>query len=124
MAAVAGQLGKQLVASLIAATATELGEDMAEKMKKALEQPHWQYSSPHPDAHWISCVDGTWLFKDGTVYSAYYHPTKAHRATTVGALGTKRSEAKAGKWAISAQTKAAYGNKATYDTAPFGKDLL
>ncbi len=48
--------------------------------------------------------------------SAYYHPTKKHSATTVGKVGTKKSIANAGEWAISNQTKAAYGNKAFYNT--------
>jgi hypothetical protein len=117
--AVAGQLGKVLLESLLAAAAEQLGQDVATKLADALSTPNFAFSTPHADAPWITCLDGTWGFKDGTVFSAYFHPTKAHRATTVGALGQLRSEARAGTWAISMQRKAMTGNKTTYDTAPF-----
>jgi hypothetical protein len=119
MATAAAQLGKELLALLLATAAKELGKELAEKLSEVLSTPHFAYSTPHPGAPWISCVDGTWGFKDGTVFSAYFHPTKEHRATTVGALGQKRSQAKAGTWAVSMQTKGAALNKAFYDTEPF-----
>lgn len=62
---------------------------------------------------WITSVDGCQEL-DGRVISAYYHPTKDHTATTAGKLGTKKSVAKAGEWALSMQTRALFGNKAYY----------
>ena len=41
---------------------------------------------------------------------------RSHTATTVGKLGTKQSNVKAGEWAISQQPRALWGNKAYYNT--------
>lgn len=60
-------------------------------------------------------VDGKWFTHDGHVLSAYFHPTKKHSATTIGVLGQKKSIAGPGEWAISIQTRGAFGNKAFYD---------
>ena len=73
-------------------------------------------SQPERGAWWISRVTGHYGFWNGEVVSAYYHPTREHTATTVGKLGTKRSYASAGHWAISVQTKAGWGNKTYYNT--------
>ena len=53
-------------------------------------------SSPYAGSLWLTYVDGNWLSSSGQMCSAYYHPTKKHTATTIGKLGTKRSEAEAG----------------------------
>ena len=64
---------------------------------------------------WISSIDGTVLTHQGQVLSAFYHPTKTHSVTTIGALGTKKSIAYAGEWAVSIQTRGAWGNKTYYN---------
>ncbi len=112
-------LGKELVALLLEAATAEMGATLAKQLIATLDSPHFALSTPHNDAPWISTVDGSWLCKDGCVFSAYYHPTLEHRVTTVGALGQKTSTAPAGKWAVSYQTKARTGNQALYNTYPF-----
>jgi hypothetical protein len=74
------------------------------------------YSEPYPGTQWVTIVEGKWLTCNGIVVSAYYHPTRPHTATTIGKLGTKKSAAKPGDWAVSWQTKAPFGNKAFYET--------
>lgn len=74
------------------------------------------YSHPHPGSTWVSILDGQWLSTDGVLVSAYYHPSRPHTATTIGNIGSKKSAANAGEWAVSWQTKAALGNKSYYDT--------
>jgi hypothetical protein len=73
-------------------------------------------SSPYPGSLWITSLDGTWGSWEGQVVSLYYHPSKTHTATTVGRLGEKRSTAGPGQWAISYQTRGAFGNKCYYNT--------
>ncbi|CAD8106733.1 unnamed protein product [Paramecium sonneborni] len=76
------------------------------------------YSVSQPDVGcvWITYLDGTRLKQNGKVASLFYHPTKQHTATTTGKLGQKRSVAGPGEWAISEQTKGAFGNQAFYNT--------
>lgn len=81
-----------------------------------ITSPKVSQSSPEAGSLWLTSVDGTWLSGDGNVMSAFYHPTKKHSASTIGKLGTKRSVAEAGKWAVSIQTRGAFGNKAFYNT--------
>jgi len=75
-----------------------------------------QMSQPHAGSLWITNLEGKYGSWKGMVVSCYYHPTKRHSATTVGKLGEKRSEASAGQWAISVQTKGLFGNKCYYNT--------
>lgn len=93
--------------------AAELGADFISALRSA---DSFSVSQPHAGSVWISSSDGSWGTWEGMVVSCYYHPTKTHSATTVGKLGTKRSEAAAGTWAISKQTRGLGGNKAFYDT--------
>ncbi|KAF2078556.1 hypothetical protein CYY_000179 [Polysphondylium violaceum] len=65
---------------------------------------------PHPGAVWISDLTGD------SVVSAYYHPTKRHTSTTIGALSMQRSTVGPGEWAYSRQTRAASGNRTFYNT--------
>lgn len=60
---------------------------------------------------WISLEDGSWGSWHGQLVSCYNHPSRKHTATTTGKLGVKRSEAEAGHWAISMQTRALAGSK-------------
>lgn len=53
-------------------------------------------SEPEPGSMWVTDLDGKWLSHDGMVFSAFYHPTKKHTASTIGKNGTKRSIADAG----------------------------
>lgn len=93
--------------------AAQLGADFIRSLQSS---PSFQISQPHEGAIWISCQDGKWGTWEGQVLSAYYHPTRSHTATTVGRLGQKQSQAAAGRWAISVQTRAIAGNKALYNT--------
>jgi len=70
---------------------------------------------PEAGAFWLSHVDGNLPTWKGQVISCYFHPSKPHSATTIGKLGTKRSEASAGHWAISVQTRGLTGNKTMYN---------
>ena len=56
-------------------------------LSKLINSPSSQWSQPEEGAVWISCVDGWYGLPHGTVFSAYYHPTKRHTATTEGSLG-------------------------------------
>lgn len=93
-----------------------MGASLAQRFISSLDASHVSFSQPHVGAFWISFVDGSWLMKDGAVLSAYFHPSAGHSATTIGALGTKKSVAAAGSWALSYQTRARVGNKALYNT--------
>jgi len=101
----------------------ELGEELLKKLGRGAmdwvealaKSPSTQVSQPAVGAVWISHMEGTWGFQDGTMLSAYYHPTKEHTATTKGKLGEKRSVAAAGHWAVSTQSKGMRGNKAYYN---------
>lgn len=53
-------------------------------------------STPFVGTLFVSEMSGPWMSYNGTVISAFYHPTKRHTATTVGKNGTKRSVAEAG----------------------------
>lgn len=105
-------MSKKILAEILA---TAIGITV-EKVIQMLNSGSASQSQPHAGSTWITVVDGTWLTHDGIVVSAYYHPSRPHTATTIGKLGTKKSAANAGQWAVSWQTKAAYGNKAYYDT--------
>ncbi len=69
-------------------------------------------------ALWITSIDGCHEL-DGSLISAYYHPTKNHTASTKGTLGTRTSVAKSGEWALSMQPRALFGNKAYYSGENF-----
>ena len=77
------------------------------------------YTQPYVGAFWITTLNGTKFLKNGTVFSAYFHPSKEHKAITQGYNGRKMSIAEGGKWAVCFQTKARRNNKAGYETAPF-----
>ena len=106
--------------SLLGALANELVTQginiAASALESAINSGSFSDSTPHDGARWITCVDGSLGQHNGLVMSAYYHPTKQHSVTTIGKLGTKKSFAAAGKWAVSYQTKAMSGNKALYNT--------
>lgn len=93
-----------------------MGSSLAQRFVSALDASHVSFSQPATGAYWISFVDGEWLTHGGGVLSAYFHPSAAHSATTEGALGTKKSVAAAGTWAVSYQTRGRVGNKAFYNT--------
>merc|ERR1719499_1775249 len=95
--------------------AQELADYSIDWVKSLATSESTQVSTPEIDAVWISHVNGTWGTWSGTVISAYYHPTKEHSATSEGRVGQKRSVAAAGEWAVSAQTRAMWGNKAFYN---------
>ncbi len=65
---------------------------------------------------------------DGDLISAYYHPSKEHRATTLGKNGLIRNTVLAFEWAISVQEKLPGGNRSFYNTSPYegacSKDTL
>ena len=82
---------------------------------EALNSGSFTRSSPEPGTLWITDLNGTFGLQNGKVMSAYYHPNRTHSATTVGKNGTKKSVENAGQWAVSIQTRAAWGNKAMYN---------
>ena len=103
---------KNITIPLIEDLVRVFGENVIESLKAnstIIQQPH-------PGSVWISSLDGKWGSWNGKVVSCYYHPHKSHSATTIGKLGTKKSVAPPGKWAISYQTRAMFGNKTFYNT--------
>lgn len=94
----------------------ELVKELGQAFVDALSAGAFSVSQPHAGAVWITALDGRWGSYNGQVVSCYYHPSKHHTATTEGRLGTKKSQAAGGHWAISAQTRAMFGNRAYYDT--------
>lgn len=101
-----------IAARLAIMGALGVSEDVAKKLASA---PSFQFSQPEIGSKWFSWSDGHTTGWNGKVLSAYYHPTKKHSATTQGRLGIKRSVATGGKWAISQQSRALFGNKAYYN---------
>jgi len=98
---------------LISHLASQVGKDF---IYDELNHGSFHQLQPHPGSMWISILEGNYEDWRGMVVSCYYHPTKKHTATTIGKLGTKRSEASAGNWAISVQPKSNYGNRCFYNT--------
>lgn len=72
-------------------------------------------SQPVLDSYWFSYLDGTYGTYNGILVSYFYHPTKAHSATTDGKLGVKKSVARGGDWACSKQTRGLIKNKAYWN---------
>jgi len=112
------------IGGILIPIATELATKLAEALadysvdwiQELANSPSTQVSQPQIDAVWISVVNGTWGTWSGQVISAYYHPSRDHTATTKGRVGEKRSVAAGGHWAVSAQTRALWGNEAYYNT--------
>eukprot|EP01121_Diplochlamys_sp_Union-15-3_P004125 TRINITY_DN14103_c0_g1_i1.p1 TRINITY_DN14103_c0_g1~~TRINITY_DN14103_c0_g1_i1.p1 ORF type:complete len:110 (+),score=18.16 TRINITY_DN14103_c0_g1_i1:39-368(+) len=102
------------LAQLALPVVSELIDYFGKDLLDNLSADSFVYSQPHAGTHWISISDGKFGTWKGHVISLYYHPEKKHTATTVGKLGTKKSEANAGHWAISVQTRAISGNKTFY----------
>lgn len=98
--------------NLIASLALQEGEFIYDE----LNHGSFHHAQPHAGSMWISILEGNYGKWQGQVVSCYYHPTKDHTATTIGKLGTKRSEAPAGVWAVSFQPKSMYGNRCHYNT--------
>lgn len=96
--------------------ALELASALTQAFLDELDSGSFSVSQPASGTWWITAVDGKWGSWKGQVVSCFYHPTCTHSSTTVGKLGTKKSQASAGHWAISYQSKAFWGNKAYYDT--------
>jgi len=94
--------------------AQELADYSIDWVKELASASSTQVSQPDIGAVWVTQVNGTWATFSGNVISAYYHPSKTHSATSKGKLGEKRSIAAAGEWAVSAQTRALFGNQAYY----------
>ena len=70
-------------------------------VRDLVENHSFTKSSPHPGTLFIYS-----LGDNGHVFSAYYHPTKAHTATTSGKDDSRKIDlAPAGQWAISIQAK-------------------
>ena len=103
-----------LLEQLAAKLASETGKTAAAWLESLMNSTSIVVQQPEQGCIYLSELDGTWGLWNGTVMSAFYHPTKEHSATTVGKLGQKRSVAKAGEWAVSIQTKGLYGNKSNY----------
>ena len=103
-----------LLQQLASQLAQETKKNAASWLESLLNSPSIVVSQPEQGYVWLSELDGTWGLWNGTVMSAFYHPTKEHSASTNGRNGKKKSIAKAGEWAVSIQTKATYGNKTNY----------
>ncbi len=112
MAAVVGKVVLEQLASQMIAEGYSVAKNV---LYEALNSGSFTRSSPEIGSLWITDLTGTWGLQNGKVMSAYYHPTKDHTATTVGKNGQKRSAAAKGTWAVSIQTRAAFGNKAYYN---------
>ncbi|KAL1520694.1 hypothetical protein AB1Y20_022263 [Prymnesium parvum] len=112
----------KLVAAANALMGSGAGNALVEEIKSARGAQSFTFSIPSgagdPRACFVSSVNGTFGRWDGQVVSAFYHPSSAHIATTVGQLGERSSWADAGQWAVSIQTKAMWGNKAYWHVEP------
>lgn len=95
---------------------SQMGKEIVDLLKENAKAGSFVIKTTPGGGIWISIVDGTWGSWKGQVVSLYYHPTYPHTATTEGKLGMHRSHAAPGKWAISIQTKAMWGNKSFYNT--------
>jgi len=112
-----------IIGGILIPIARELAEKIGKELldnsidwaKELARTPTVQASTPDLGAVWVTQVNGTWGTFGGKVISAYYHPSRTHSATTDGKVGEKRSVAAAGEWAVSAQTRAMWGNKAYYN---------
>lgn len=93
-----------------------LGKSAEIIIKDLLNTNRRIYRQPTPDAVYIAKLTGNQTLRNGEIVSIYFHPDKEHCAWTHGLYGVNESYAKAGEWAVSAQTKLGNNNKAGYKT--------
>ena len=93
-----------------------LGKSAEIIIKDLLNTNRRIYRQPTPGAVYIAKLTGNQTLRNGDIISMYFHPDKEHCSWTHGLYGVNESYAKAGEWAVSAQTKSGNNNTAGYKT--------
>ena len=93
-----------------------LGKSAEIIIKDLLNTNRRIYIQPTPGSVYIAKLTGNQTLRNGDIISMYFHPDKEHCAWTNGLYSVKESYAKAGEWAVSAQTKSGNNNTAGYKT--------
>jgi hypothetical protein len=97
-------------------SALGVSHDQANALARSSEA---KYSNPNGGHHFSWGYGANAAGYQGTVMSAYYHPSRAHTATSEGLYGPKRMYGNAGEWAVSHQpvdTTSNSRNRAFYNT--------